>query len=302
MKPNIGENIKKLRNEKQVTQEQLAAHLSISSQSVSKWENNVNTPDIFLLPAIAEYFEVQIDELFKINMVGYKNKAQRLFSKYESTGKKEDFEKADAEYEKLFTSNQADARDICDCGTLNQYHSNKLTRKAEQLFRQAITLGETKAEDQLMTLLADRSRGHEYISKYEEILRNDPANEENWCMLVNALCANYDPHDNLEKAYETAKKGLEIFPNSASLLGYCGNICKALKRYDEAFAYWNESNELKPFEIGHCYFVAYAYEEVGRYKEAIKTWEKISNSLEERGFPEEKTSIDHTIKRLQSCV
>ena len=38
MKPNIGENIKKLRNEKQVTQEQLAEHLNISYQAVSKWE------------------------------------------------------------------------------------------------------------------------------------------------------------------------------------------------------------------------------------------------------------------------
>ena len=71
MKLNIGENIKKLRNEKQVTQEQLAGHLLISCQAVSKWENNISTPDIALIPFIAEYFDVQIDELFKINMKFY---------------------------------------------------------------------------------------------------------------------------------------------------------------------------------------------------------------------------------------
>ena len=66
MKLNIGENIRKLRSENQVTQEQLANHLLISCQAVSKWENNVSTPDITLIPVIAEYFDVQIDELFKI--------------------------------------------------------------------------------------------------------------------------------------------------------------------------------------------------------------------------------------------
>jgi len=90
MKPNIGENIKKLRSEKQVTQEQLADHLCISYQAVSKWENNVTTPDIFLLPAIAEYFEVSIDELFKVRMDGYRNRASRLLSVYVQSGKKED--------------------------------------------------------------------------------------------------------------------------------------------------------------------------------------------------------------------
>jgi len=45
---NIGGNIKKLRAEKGVTQEQLAEHLSITYQSVSKWENNITSPDLYL--------------------------------------------------------------------------------------------------------------------------------------------------------------------------------------------------------------------------------------------------------------
>ncbi|MCL2187965.1 MAG: helix-turn-helix domain-containing protein [Defluviitaleaceae bacterium] len=43
---NIGENIKQLRAEKGVTQEQLAEHLGITYQSVSKWENNITAPDL----------------------------------------------------------------------------------------------------------------------------------------------------------------------------------------------------------------------------------------------------------------
>ncbi len=61
---NIGKNIKALRLEKGVTQEQLASHLGITYQAVSKWENNANTPDIAMLPDIADYFGVTIDFLF----------------------------------------------------------------------------------------------------------------------------------------------------------------------------------------------------------------------------------------------
>jgi len=64
----IGENIKLLRAEKGVTQEQLADHLSITYQSVSKWENNVTVPDLQLIPMIAEFFGVSINKLFKVRM------------------------------------------------------------------------------------------------------------------------------------------------------------------------------------------------------------------------------------------
>ena len=62
---NIGENIKNLRADKGVTQEQLAEHLSITYQSVSKWENQITTPDLQLIPMIAEFFGVSINTLFK---------------------------------------------------------------------------------------------------------------------------------------------------------------------------------------------------------------------------------------------
>ena len=61
------ENFKELRVKKGVTQEQLATHLTVSSQAVSKWERGEGYPDITLLPRIALYFGVSIDDLFGIN-------------------------------------------------------------------------------------------------------------------------------------------------------------------------------------------------------------------------------------------
>ena len=63
---NLGEKIKKLRQFKGITQEQLANMLSISSQAVSKWETGVTNPDITLIPDIAKLFDVSTDELLGV--------------------------------------------------------------------------------------------------------------------------------------------------------------------------------------------------------------------------------------------
>lgn len=60
----IGKNIAELRKNSGMTQEQLAEMLGVSSQSVSKWENEVTMPDIMLLPVIAGCFDITVDELY----------------------------------------------------------------------------------------------------------------------------------------------------------------------------------------------------------------------------------------------
>ena len=60
----IGKNIAELRKNSGMTQEQLAETLGVSSQSVSKWENDVTMPDIMLLPVIAGCFDITVDELY----------------------------------------------------------------------------------------------------------------------------------------------------------------------------------------------------------------------------------------------
>ena len=67
---NIGKNIKYLRQQQGLTQEQVAEHLGVTYQAVSKWENDTNTPDIALLPEIASLFGVLIDALFADEIVG----------------------------------------------------------------------------------------------------------------------------------------------------------------------------------------------------------------------------------------
>ena len=60
----IGTNIGNLRQNKKLTQEQLAERLGVTFQAVSKWETNSNTPDVALLPGIAKELGCLIDDLF----------------------------------------------------------------------------------------------------------------------------------------------------------------------------------------------------------------------------------------------
>lgn len=65
---NIGNKIRELRKQQGITQEQLAESIGISFQAVSKWENNIALPDITLVPVLASYFGVSMDELFDFNL------------------------------------------------------------------------------------------------------------------------------------------------------------------------------------------------------------------------------------------
>jgi len=65
----IGDNIRRLRRQRNLTQEEVAAHLGISFQSVSKWERGDGYPDITMLPALAHYFQTTVDNLLGISEI-----------------------------------------------------------------------------------------------------------------------------------------------------------------------------------------------------------------------------------------
>lgn len=74
----FAEKLKSLRAEKKVSQEKLAQYLNVSFQAVSKWETGNTYPDITLLPDIARFFGVSIDDLLCVVKIDEK----RLFDEY----------------------------------------------------------------------------------------------------------------------------------------------------------------------------------------------------------------------------
>lgn len=79
MEIHLDEKLKALRKEKNVSQEKLAQYLNISFQAVSKWETGGTYPDISLLPEIARFFGITVDELLQAEQIDEK----RLYKEYE---------------------------------------------------------------------------------------------------------------------------------------------------------------------------------------------------------------------------
>lgn len=65
---NLGNKIRELRRAANLTQEQLASALNISPQAVSKWEMGASYPDMTMIPTLAGFFKVSLDELFDFDV------------------------------------------------------------------------------------------------------------------------------------------------------------------------------------------------------------------------------------------
>ena len=83
MKLKIGEIIKKYRKEREITQEEFAEVLGVSCQSVSRWENGTCYPDVELIPTIAGFFAVSVDQLLGVDEAVEKQAVDRYLSEFQ---------------------------------------------------------------------------------------------------------------------------------------------------------------------------------------------------------------------------
>ena len=81
----FGESLQALRKENKVTQEQLANFLGVSAQAVSKWENDINMPDVGILLNLGAILDVSTDELL--------GKEMTAVAKFEPETVQKDFSK-----------------------------------------------------------------------------------------------------------------------------------------------------------------------------------------------------------------
>ncbi len=286
----FSKNLKRFRVAKNMTQEQAAEALGVSTQTVSRWECNTTLPDVTILPKIAALYCVTIDDLYRESSVAYDNYAQRLGSVFEASRKPEDFMQAYMEYQKMLKSGKYTTEDLRLFGILHQYMMQVCRDKAEEIFDRVIKKGPSEDPEvywstrrQKGYLLWEIGRNQENIDALLPMVEGGSNDLQEWICLILAhtFAENYDA------AWACVKKAESRFQESAILHICAGDLLRSMKRYDEAFPHWKRALEMEPEWCDSAYSMASCYEEMGDWANAYAVYNQIANNLERRGFDTE---------------
>lgn len=281
------ENLRRLRQSKGYTQEQVAAHLGVSPQSVSRWECGSTFPDILLLPAIAEHYCVTVDDLFREDAGAYQNYADRLSSLYSATHDRDDFIRADNEYRRLLDSGEYTTEDLRSYGCMHMTALWECADRAMAAFNEVIAKGpEAGARTYYRTRLQKIQLIHSLgcnklnLERQREALSRHPEQPWEHILMLAALCNG----EQYEEAYRHLLAAVERHPDTSELYVYGGQICKALGRQEEAFDWLDRGLALDPDLCDAKYMKADWYEQQEDWVRAADTWASLVADLEKRGF------------------
>ena len=297
-------NLRRLRLEKGLTQEQLASTLGVSVQSVSRWECGNTLPDVMLLPRIARLYNVTVDDLYREELTAYPSYAQRLLAVYEASRRTEDFIAAEQEF--IRTADTLTPDDLRSWGVLYHYMMKDCATKAQQKLEQAMAHPDVTEQVfcssalQKTAVLCDRGKGQAEAARYNQELEANPQDVRLWVL---GSAANLLIGD-LQKALETSLEGIKRFPEKAVLYIHAGDTLREMKRYEEAFSYWEQAIALDRTYLDAPFSMAFCYEELGNYRQAHKCWTELAAELDRRGltierkFPAQRA--DACLKKLQA--
>lgn len=292
-------NLRRLRLSKGYTQEQVAAQLGVSPQSVSRWECSSTLPDVLLLPQIARLYHVTVDDLYREDAKGYPSYAQRLLAVYEASGRTEDFLTAEQEFLRM-PAGEHTADDLRSFGVLYHYMTKHCAALARKYLDAAMAEADRSdqvwysAAQQKTALLCDLGRGSEEAARYDRELEQNPSDFQGWllCAAAHYFAGEYD------RAVEVALEGIRRFPDKAALHIYAGDSFRALKRYDEAFSHWQQALELDRTYLDAVYSMGFCHEELGQYREALDVWTGLEQELAFRGLSIEQK---YPAERAEAC-
>ncbi len=301
MENNIGKNIKKLRELRGLTQEQLARELNLSYQAVSKWETGATVPDTLTLPSVASALDVTIDDLFKPQVDAYDNNAQRLLAVYEASHDRNDFIRADAEFRKLFDSGKYTRDDVRSYGVLNEYQMYDCRDLALKQYESLLSGSERdmaykSARQQRLYMLSRIGRGEEAVKEERARVQAEPDDPD--CRLTLMAALHYAGR--YEEALAVFEEARERFGELDGVFTiYAGDACRALGRFDEAFAHWERATELCPEAADPLFSMAFCLDEQGKYAEAAEAWQRVIDWLTARGYVHELSLPKNQLRRAR---
>lgn len=299
----LSENLKKYRTARGMTQEQVAAVLNINAQTVSRWECAATLPDVLTLPELARLYGVTVDDFYKKRSVAYDNYAQRLASVYEMTSDPEDFLRCILEFQKLMKAGTLSAADEWNLAVVYHQMLCDCKEKALQWYDKAIADSRaanphvySRARSLRMKLLFEIGRGNEVIAQLKEACGRSSADAQEWSLLVEA----YILSENYEEGYAVFHRASQKFPESWVLYIHGGEICQALKKYEEAFSCWDKAGDIGTDFHDEIYCKAYCCEEMGEYEKAANIFLDLAQTLRRNHYDVEADMAEEDAQRMKN--
>lgn len=273
----IGKQIKYYRQRKNVRQEDLADFLGVSCQAVSKWETESNLPDITLLPRLAVFFGVAIDDLFRVPT---EDELLRIENALDDDG---DMEHCTFEHYREFLENLThDAAHAYEAtvllSRLYNHHAQRDHAIAARYAEKAVRLEPERKDGWVPLIEAHKGVcGDEWWDNHfaliqfcEDFLREHPRNFECLYALIENLLA--------DKRFDEAApyvQQLRTLPGrEQQTLIYEGDIQLGRGDLSGAIALWNRAVTEHPTVWQAYCSRADRMKKLGRYEEALQDYEQ----------------------------
>lgn len=334
---NIGKQIKALRLQKNVKQEELADYLGISYQAVSKWETEMSTPDIALLPKLAAYFGVAIDDLFQLPNEAEFERIENMYWS-ERRIKKETFDHAVRFLEEVLKEEPGNVRAYENLADLYNHRAHSDHELASEYAKKVLDLEPDNKGGWVAYLEANGGVcGDEWydnhftvIEYFKKFLERNPKNFRGLYAIIENLLADhryeeavpyieelkivknnyqYDMYmgdvafgkGHLEKAKELWDMAVEEFPNTWQ--AYCSRAdrYKKIGMIEEALKDYEMCFVMQepPRITDGLYSLAQLHERMGDYKAAIEDRKRIIQCLREDYQVTGGESIDESIREIE---
>ncbi|CQR54862.1 helix-turn-helix domain-containing protein [Paenibacillus riograndensis] len=334
----IGKKIKTLRLQKGMTQEQLAVKLNMSSQAVSKWENNVTMPDIQILPDLSVILGVTIDELFALTDDVQLERIGNMISN-EQFISEDDFNYA----EQFLIEKMNDDSQKSPCLTLlaqlHIHRSDEHREWAARYAKEALILAPDSKSNH--NALRDAEHGvifdwnysnrHKLIEYYQNFVLNHPEYWQAYVWLLNYLIADgrcieakavleqlnqihpghlYQKYGglickeegDLTQALALWEQMTELYPEDWLAVSSRGDCMAKLCRYDEAIEYYAKGHELQPNPKYTDSFeaISHIYKIQGKYDKSIEMLQEIIALLESDWNITEGKTVDFYHREIEN--
>ena len=273
---NIGNQIKTFRLEKKVKQEELAEYLGVSAQAVSKWETGASTPDITLLPGIATYFGVAIDELFALPEESQYERIENMFF-HERRIHPDTFEQSVRFLNDQIAKDTNSVRAYEDLAYLYNHRAASDHAQASEYAKRVLELDPESKGGWVAFLEANNGVcGDEWydnhftvIQYFKEFLEKNPKNFRGLYAVIENLLAD----GRYDEAVPYIEEIGQVKDNSQMLI-YSGDVALGHGDIEKAKVLWNQAVTTHPDEWQAYCRRADRFKKLGLIEAAIADYEK----------------------------